>query len=368
MKKTIRESNFELMRIISMFFIVLFHFIVPTGGNLINSTSGYTQMFFQFLSILIIVHVNSFILISGYFQYNKKIKYKKVFELLLMAWMYKVVIGFGYYYFSSETLYSLEILKILSPLELNNLWFLMIYLELFILSPYINILIERLDQKEHRKLLLILIIIFSIIPTITNQRMFKSSGFTLIHFVFIYILGAYLRKYPIKENIHFKNYSQRKRRWIFIVVFLFMAVFNFLLYRFSTENLLSSSDSLINDIGNLICRNTFYYQYPTIIIQSVAYFLIFETFTFKNRFINLISSSLFAIYIITETIYVRNKLYLYLGITKYNTIFSSSIIPKVFLYSIIIFIVCIIIELLRKVFIYIICKIYNKIFKTHKKI
>ena len=55
MKKTIRESNFELMRIISMFFIVLFHFIVPTGGNLINSTSGYTQMFFQFLSILIIV-------------------------------------------------------------------------------------------------------------------------------------------------------------------------------------------------------------------------------------------------------------------------------------------------------------------------
>ena len=127
MKKTIRESNFELMRIISMFFIVLFHFIVPTGGNLINSTSGYTQMFFQFLSILIVVHVNSFILISGYFQYNKKIKYKKVFELLLMAWMYKVVIGFGYYYFSSETLYSLEILKILSPLELNNLWFLKIH-------------------------------------------------------------------------------------------------------------------------------------------------------------------------------------------------------------------------------------------------
>ena len=92
MRNNIRESNFELMRIISMFFIVFFHFLVITGGNLINTTTGYTQIFFQFIAILIVVHVNSFILLTGYFQYNKKMKLKKVFDLLLMAWMYKVVI------------------------------------------------------------------------------------------------------------------------------------------------------------------------------------------------------------------------------------------------------------------------------------
>ena len=60
-----------------MFFIVLYHFIAPTGGNLINSTSGYTQIFFQLVSIFTIVHVNSFILLTGYFQYNKKFKFKR---------------------------------------------------------------------------------------------------------------------------------------------------------------------------------------------------------------------------------------------------------------------------------------------------
>ena len=112
MKDKIRESNFELLRIIAMFFIVLFHFIVPTGGNLINSTSGYTQIFFQLIAILMIVHVNSFLLLTGYFQHDKKFKLKKVFDLVLMAWMYKVVIGLAFYFFSSNTYETMELVTI----------------------------------------------------------------------------------------------------------------------------------------------------------------------------------------------------------------------------------------------------------------
>ena len=67
-----RLSNFELMRITSMFFIVVYHFIVDTGGKLISHTSGLANIILIFLSLIIIVHVNSFVMVTGYFQYDKK--------------------------------------------------------------------------------------------------------------------------------------------------------------------------------------------------------------------------------------------------------------------------------------------------------
>ena len=80
--KQIRESNYELMRIISMFFIVVYHMLIVTGGQLINHTVGFTQIFLEVLSLILIVHVNSFVLISGYFQYNRKTSLKKVLSFL----------------------------------------------------------------------------------------------------------------------------------------------------------------------------------------------------------------------------------------------------------------------------------------------
>ena len=64
MKEKVRQSNFELMRLISMFFIVLYHMIIITGGDLIHHTSGMTNVILDFISLFIIVHVNSFILIT----------------------------------------------------------------------------------------------------------------------------------------------------------------------------------------------------------------------------------------------------------------------------------------------------------------
>ena len=147
-----------------------------------------------------------------------------------------------------------------------------------------------------------------------------------------------------------------------------MGIFNFLLYRFAINSLITSNGSIIKEIGNTIMNATFYYEYPTIIIQSVAFFLIFDTFKFKSKIINKISSSVFAVYVITETIYMRDYMYARMGILKYYEAFDHTIIPKVLLYSVIIFIVCIVIELLRKLFIKLICKLYKEIFKTHKNL
>ena len=66
--------NFELMRIISMLMIVLWHIIIHGGFD--NVVDNYGRLFDIILAI-IIVHVNSFVIfviLMGFFQYKKKFK------------------------------------------------------------------------------------------------------------------------------------------------------------------------------------------------------------------------------------------------------------------------------------------------------
>ena len=361
-----RLSNFELMRITSMFFIVVYHFIVDTGGKLISHTSGLANIILIFLSLIIIVHVNSFVMVTGYFQYDKKCSLKKVLSMIAMVWFYSATIALIFHLTGMKEFTTLETLKILSPFEYENLWFFKTYIALYLLSPYINILIKNLNQKQHRNLLILLTVMYSIISTITYQQTFGNTGFSIVHFIYLYMLGAYLRKYPIKENNHFKNYSEKKKFLIFISIFLFMGTFNFLLYEFADNLLKINFGNTINYICKLIKENLYYYQNPILLIQSIAYFLMFETVNFKSKIINKISSCVFAIYVITENINIRNKMYKWLGFYTGKIIYGNKIILKIFIYSIAVFVICILIELTRKLIRNIIYKFINKYKETKK--
>lgn len=72
-----RESNFELLRIISMFLIILWHTII--FGNGLNSTQQDVSFVFRFLICICVMHVSLFVLLTGYFQINSKFKLKKYY-------------------------------------------------------------------------------------------------------------------------------------------------------------------------------------------------------------------------------------------------------------------------------------------------
>ena len=61
-----RNSNHELMRILSMFFIVLGH--VFLFGKLLDTPNKSMSIIYYFFEFILIVHVNSYVLVSGYYQ------------------------------------------------------------------------------------------------------------------------------------------------------------------------------------------------------------------------------------------------------------------------------------------------------------
>ena len=86
----IRQSNYELMRIVSMLLIVLYHIL--SHGQVLHNTTGVMHLIVIFLLCITMVHVNSFVMLTGYFNYNKTFSIKKFFKTFNMMWFYQVAI------------------------------------------------------------------------------------------------------------------------------------------------------------------------------------------------------------------------------------------------------------------------------------
>lgn len=339
-----RKSNFELLRIISMLFIILYHVIVH--GNVIsNCNNEGLKTAFTIIEYIIVVHVNLFVLITGYFQSKSKFKQSKIWTLLDTNMFYKLIILLTFICLKLIKISKIEIFRELFILNLDEYWFIKYYLFLYCLSPFINKLIENLNKRMYKKLLITCFVIFSIIPYITNMKAFPNDGYTLYNFVYLYLIGGYLKTYPIKDSYLFKRCSKNLYRIILLMLFLFCPILNFLITKTSFS--LIGINNFFDEISiNLYDMRTAYSN-PIIIIQSISFFLLFETFDIKSKIINNISKLTIGVYLIHDNNFIRSKLY---TLTKINNgpITSYSFIIYAIIITIGTFIICAIIEELRQ--------------------
>ena len=362
MKLKERESNFELMRVISMFMIVFWHVLVH--GKVLQHTTGVTNLLCYLLMCIFLVHVNSFILACGYFQSEHQFSLKKFLNLFCLQWFYRVVIIIILSLFNLISISRVDFINELLPLDVADYWFINCYLTLYLLSPYLNKLISSLTNKEHKKLLLLSFVLFSIVPYITSARTIDNSGYTIIQFCFLYLIGAYLKKYPIKENYYFKRFTREKRQLIFLTLFIVCFTLNFIIMLFANQ-LDTYSNELVKEIASCIRNSQFNYSTPLVIIQSISYFLYFETLKIKSKKINILASVTLGVYLIHDNTYIRNIIYKAIKINSNKMLTSSSLI-YILICTLLIFIVCSLIELIRHNITKFICNKKNIIAKKNK--
>lgn len=361
-EKTERNSNFELMRITSMFMIVIWHFIFHS--NILAKTSGTLNLIIYFIYIIVSIHVNSFILVSGYFQYNKKFKPRKIVSLITTTWFYKLIYAIIFSVTGIVTITKTEMLFFIQPFNFNYgfgefYWFINMYIFLYLLSPFINKLIETLSQKQHKTLIIILLVMLSIVPTVTLNSTLNNNGYTIASFVMLYIIGAYFGKYKLRENYHFRNFSKNKYQLLLLILFI-VSIFLAITPKIITDYFENSNIEILSYVKYLFGLKLIDYISPVIILESVLYLLLFETFDFKSKFINKVASLTFGIYLVHENNFLVKFLYDRLPISVNGVIYPNVII-KMLLYSIIIFIVSAIIEYIRQLLSKLITK--TKIYK-----
>lgn len=194
-----RKSNIELLRIISIFLIIIFHCVFKSGfefepGFSINKL--LVKIFYMFGEL----GVNLFILIFGYFMVNSRFKCKKLIRLLLEVQFYYWTTVFIACKLDGFKLTGWKnIFLSFFPVIMNYYWFITAYIIVYIMSTYFNILIRAMDKRTYQKLLLTILGLYCVLPTIFG--FFLGTTETILYYnrmiwmVVVYFLGAYIQKY-----------------------------------------------------------------------------------------------------------------------------------------------------------------------------
>lgn len=205
--KPARNSSVELLRILAMCGVVILHYNNQTigGGLRYASGAGYSALFF--LESLFICAVNLYVLISGYFMCtSQKRSLSKPFALLVQVCVFSA----GIYLVRCIVSGGFSLKSLVSAVVPNN-YFVILYVTLYLISPYINLVLKKLTDKQFHVLVVLLLTLFSLWPTLVDMLVrisgrssfsglstinaFDSQrGYTIVQFVLMYVLGAYIRR------------------------------------------------------------------------------------------------------------------------------------------------------------------------------
>lgn len=199
----VRKSNIELLRIVSMIMVVGLHYFNSEMGGAIGQQTPQSANFFITLFFESVFHVgvNCFILITGYFLIDtKSVSLNKVIHLLLMIVFYGLLhfltaIMFGWQEFSAAGL-----IKAAFPVFTGYHWFIINYIILYLLSPFINGGIRSLSKKNLRISILIMLLFYSAWPSSLPGAPNQDGGYGIINFFLIYSMGAYIKLYSVPEK------------------------------------------------------------------------------------------------------------------------------------------------------------------------
>lgn len=285
-ERTPRNSSLELLRIICMIAIILYHYVVH-GIKVTNIET--IPIFNRVLTSIMLIGgrlaCDVFVLITGYFMIKQKFNMKKVFKLILEMFIYSIVIYAILKCFNLVKNDTYTFIKALFPIVYGN-WFVIYYIMIYLLSPFLNKMINNLNKTSHFRLICICILLWSIIPTITNNFWVWSS---LDAFLVMYIIGSYLRLYPKEKKSNKINVLV-----LLIVVAVLVAISIYFMY-----------NGTFNDMKTYFHKlNNFF-----MVIVAIYLFKVFEHMNFVNKPINYISSSILGIYLIHDNEFMRSVIW-----------------------------------------------------------
>lgn len=340
-----KKSNISLnlLKIISIWFVVGMHFLSHSGYllNALNSFRMEANLVWLVRSF-IMVAVNCFVLITGYYQSDKEsIKLRKCSALMGAMLFYSIAISIIMVVLLHKKLTMVQAIYTLFPFSTKSYWYMTCYLVLYLMSPYINRAFDNLDKKTLGKVLLVAVVLFSIIPTVFNSicsTLDDTNGFGIIWFVVLYLTGYWLRK----SGFHFCHSITAPGLYVVscILTFTISVSMNWIgMHVYS-----GFQGYPISNLG---------YNYVTVYVASVALFLTFLQISVPTgfgRMINTVAGCTGGVYLIHEHPVLREALFTqllrcdrYINEWKWIVIFvpiTGTIVA-----------ICIVIEIIRQKFI-----------------
>ena len=310
-KKTKRNSSIELLRILMMMQIIFLH-ISDYGEytNFARSTGGATELIYWILWLNSRCPVYVFVVIMGYFLSTSKPEFKinRILKCYLPMYFYAIIIPLMCMIVRPGVLDKAQIMRSFFPLLSRTWYFMTLYLLVLILSPFINMVIQKLDRKHYFILIGICFFLFSIWQPLSalepfdkiisiKKIFFTQQGKSLYDFIYMYLLGGFLRKHHIfKKHEDASDTSIWQKPWPYLIGFIGLGLLNVLLVY------IYPNDSIVSIVG--------YNDNPLAVLQCICIFRTFEKMDLSKyekigTVINYISAGNLGIYMIHEHPIIR---------------------------------------------------------------
>lgn len=271
-----RDSNMELLRIICMLLILIHHFIIHPLYPSLLARDGDINIY-RIACIVIcgfaFVGVNCFIMISGY--YGIKFRFKSLFNLYCICAFYALLAVLMKYVLGITSLDKNQLYLILLPFSHSEWWFIKCYVALFLISPILNAAADKLTKNDFACSLILLTILNIYFGFYWHEH--NYNGYNLVQFIYVYLIGAYLRRYPLTKL------DIKRSVFLYISCSVIWSILTTLSLRWRVPH-----------------WGALHYNNPFVLLASIGLFISMSRVTIHNQKINLIASSVLAAYLIQD--------------------------------------------------------------------
>jgi len=327
-----RKSNFELLRILAILFVIIIHTVSPMLK--IGYPEKLTWKYSAFLTSFAYTAVPIFVLLTGYF-YDTKTKYTSRLKKIYIPFLFYFIFFTAFLLITRQdgtsvtSILGKQTLFLLSSSSgyfSGQMWYLYLLLAVIVFSPFLNIVINRTDQKMHRRLIIILSVFFFVLPSINaffDYRIVYTYSSTTIRqmlpvFITYYFIGAYISKYDI-------SIKKSKAAWAFaastILIFAFSLYWSiyhpiaYLINKFTGEFLVTPDHLEWIHQGNGYADQFSNYSSVFILVSAVSLLMLFKSLKVRySKAVNYIASLTLGIYL--NHIFIRSVLSQYMPSVK----------------------------------------------------
>ncbi len=311
-EKKIRSSNIELLRIVAMLMIILFHIILHCVFNHLPQSEDYFNQPILYKSLIVPQIIASFgtigndifILITGYFMANRAEKgsmnISKVASKLLTQLGFATMILIAASAVAVYAVRSVRVEAVGFHLFNTYAWFVGYYFLIFLCGAlFFNRFILSLDRKGYLALVLSLFALISfewtgrLIDGLTEGLLNLVTGF------FLYAVGGYIRRYEPFERF----------RGVFFVLILAVcvAITAVSQFNFTASTIAAARESGLEQV--LMPHSLMRFDNNSIItlIVAISMLELFKRIRIPNsKVINFLGSATFMVYLIHENAFINS--------------------------------------------------------------
>ena len=214
-----RNSSMDILRIVAVFSVVAVHFFL--NSKFYSETCNSLPMYIMVVvRTLFSVCIPLFLILTGYLMCKKVLckKYYRGIVKILVIYLISSIACTAYTITVQNEKFNLGefVTGLLSYTAAPYAWYIELYIGLFLIIPFINLIYVNLSSQKKKRVLVLTLIVLTVLPTLFN--IFSFTGETvwyapadkyattkilpqwwqMIYPLTYYFTGCYLREYGLK--------------------------------------------------------------------------------------------------------------------------------------------------------------------------